>query len=147
MRQVRPRYAVRPSTPSQELTIPPRSTKFSTFPELFLFQARRFQLIGWVPQKVDVPLVIGDTLSMDRFQGKGLQTGEVQLPDSTTEEAPQGTVWNVESMQALTGMGFPEVRCQRALSATGNGGADEAMNWLFAHMEDPGTFSSTRVTS
>lgn len=31
----------------------------------------------------------------------------------------------------------PEVRCQRALLATGNtGDAEAAMNWLFSHMED-----------
>ena len=37
-------------------------------------------------------------------------------------------------------MGFPKVRCQKALLATGNSGdAEAAMNWLFAHMDDPGS--------
>jgi len=35
-------------------------------------------------------------------------------------------------------MGFPEIRCKKALINTGNHGADVAMNWLFEHMEDPG---------
>lgn len=39
-------------------------------------------------------------------------------------------------MATLTGMGFPEARCQKALLATGNSDADAAMNWLFQHMED-----------
>ena len=39
-------------------------------------------------------------------------------------------------MSQLQGMGFPEVRCQRALLATGNGDAEAAMNWLFGHMDD-----------
>lgn len=37
-------------------------------------------------------------------------------------------------------MGFPIVRCQKALLATGNSDPEIAMNWLFAHMEDPGLF-------
>lgn len=35
-------------------------------------------------------------------------------------------------------MGFGINRCKRALSNTGNNGAEVAMNWLFEHMEDPG---------
>ncbi|EIW75845.1 WD40 repeat-like protein [Coniophora puteana RWD-64-598 SS2] len=34
-------------------------------------------------------------------------------------------------------MGFLTVRCQRAQFATGNIGAEAAMEWLFGHMEDP----------
>jgi uncharacterized UBP type Zn finger protein len=37
-------------------------------------------------------------------------------------------------------MGFPEIRCQKALLATGNSDPEAAMEWLFAHMEDPGKF-------
>ena len=36
-------------------------------------------------------------------------------------------------------MGFPLVRCQKALLATGNSDPEAAMEWLFAHMDDPGT--------
>jgi len=43
-------------------------------------------------------------------------------------------------MTQLTGMGFPEIRCKRALLATGHNGAEVAMNWLFEHMEDAGAF-------
>lgn len=43
-------------------------------------------------------------------------------------------------MAQLEGMGFPTVRCQKALLATGNADAESAMEWLFAHMEDPGTY-------
>jgi ubiquitin carboxyl-terminal hydrolase 5/13 len=34
-------------------------------------------------------------------------------------------------------MGFPRVRGEKALHATGNADADAAMNWLFSHMDDP----------
>lgn len=36
-------------------------------------------------------------------------------------------------------MGFPEIRCRNAILKTGNNGAEVAMNWLFEHMDDPGT--------
>ena len=41
-------------------------------------------------------------------------------------------------MDQLLGMGFPEIRCQKALLATGNEDPQAAMEWLFQHMEDPG---------
>jgi ubiquitin carboxyl-terminal hydrolase 5/13 len=41
-------------------------------------------------------------------------------------------------MMQLEGMGFPTIRCQKALLATGNDDPESAMEWLFAHMEDPG---------
>lgn len=37
----------------------------------------------------------------------------------------------------LEAMGFPRVRCEKALHATGNQDPEAASNWLFAHMEDP----------
>lgn len=43
---------------------------------------------------------------------------------------------NAEAMTQLEGMGFPAVRCEKALYHTGNSNAEDAMNWLFGHMED-----------
>lgn len=42
------------------------------------------------------------------------------------------------ALDQLIMMGFPETRCKKALIATGNNGAERAMNWLFEHMDDPG---------
>lgn len=44
-------------------------------------------------------------------------------------------------MSQLEAMGFPTIRCQKALLATGNSDAEVAMGWLFEHMEDPGELS------
>lgn len=44
-------------------------------------------------------------------------------------------------MAQLSAMGFSEIRCQKALLATGNADAEAAMEWLFMHMEDPGNIS------
>lgn len=41
-------------------------------------------------------------------------------------------------MAQLEAMGFPTIRCQKALLATGNNDPEAAMEWLFGHMEDPG---------
>jgi len=48
----------------------------------------------------------------------------------------QGPTFNENDVQALMGMGFSRNRCERALVATGNSGADAAMNWIFEHMDD-----------
>ncbi|BGO97695.1 ubiquitin C-terminal hydrolase Ubp14 [Rhodotorula toruloides] len=114
-----------------------KSTRFSTFPDVLLVNAARFQLDGWVPRKVDVPVVVPFTdLDMSPFVGKGLQQGENELP-ADKEDAPAEPQFDAEAMNQLTGMGFPEIRAKRALLATGHNGAEVAMNWLFEHMEDP----------
>ena len=115
--------------------------------------------MNWVPTKVDVPVILpdGDVLVLDGYKGNGLREGEVALPEDVAatpgkhgasisciyEEAYTFAAlptFNAEAMAMLSGMGFPEVRCQKALLATGNENAEAAMEWLFAHMDDPGTF-------
>jgi ubiquitin carboxyl-terminal hydrolase 5/13 len=49
--------------------------------------------------------------------------------------------FNQAALSQLEEMGFPLVRCQKALLATGNSDSEAAMEWLFAHMEDPGRLS------
>jgi len=58
------------------------------------------------------------------------------LPFSASASLPQ---FNEAAMVQLEGMGFPTIRCHKALLATGNSDPEAAMEWLFAHMEDPGT--------
>lgn len=110
---------------------------FKTFPKFLAVNARRFALVNWVPQKLDVPVVVGDEpFRLDAYASKGLQNGEEQLPEDVAAAAPHFTP-NEGALSQLEGMGFPRVRCEKALHATGNTDADTAMNWLFAHMEDP----------
>lgn len=108
----------------------------------------------------DVPVLLpeGDILALDKYLGHGLQPDEVELPDDkpgmlilpagslsspsdplVTLAAPALPEFNADAMAQLTSMGFPEIRCQRALLATGNNDATVAMEWLFLHMDDPGT--------
>jgi ubiquitin carboxyl-terminal hydrolase 5/13 len=76
---------------------------------------------------------------LDNFLGHGLQVNETALPDDgPSSGAAALPAFNEAAMAQLEGMGFPTIRCQKALLATGNSDAEAAMEWLFAHMEDPG---------
>lgn len=86
-----------------------------------------------------------DAIVLDDFLGTGKTEIETDLPDD--ESANNTIAFNESAMAQLEGMGFPAVRCQKALLATGNEDAEAAMNWLFAHMEDAGIFRSSDILS
>ncbi|WVQ93263.1 hypothetical protein IAU59_000329 [Kwoniella sp. CBS 9459] len=117
-----------------------KSTKFKTFPELLVLHMKKFQLVNWVPTKLEIPVQVPDYLALDSLLGKGLQEGEVELTPSASSSggsAPGLPEFNATALSQLEAMGFPTVRCQKALLATGNSDAEVAMGWLFEHMEDP----------
>lgn len=78
--------------------------------------------------------MIPENLNLDKYIGRGRQPGEQELD---VDSAPDEPEFNTAAMEQLEAMGFPTIRCQKALLATGNSDAEAAMNWLFAHMEDP----------
>lgn len=87
-----------------------------------------------------------DILTLDHLLGTGIQPDETELPADNSGSQPEQPAFNQNSMDQLLGMGFPEVRCQKALLATGNtDNAEAAMEWLFAHMDDPGSLFDIRV--
>ncbi|BEJ00479.1 hypothetical protein CcaverHIS631_0503360 [Cutaneotrichosporon cavernicola] len=111
-----------------------KSTKFATYPDLLVFHMKKFQLVNWMPTKLDVPVQVPDALNLDKYHGAGRQPGEAELDDDAAAAQPE---FNAAAMAQLEAMGFPTIRCQKALLATGNSDPEAAMNWLFAHMEDP----------
>ncbi|KAH9012646.1 ubiquitin carboxyl-terminal hydrolase 14 [Lactarius hengduanensis] len=114
-----------------------RQARFATFPDTLVVHAKKFQLVNWVPTKLDIPIVLpdGDMLTFDQQHlGRGLQPGETELQDNVPGGLPE---FNQAALSQLEAMGFPQVRCQKALLATGNSDPEAAMEWLFAHMEDP----------
>ncbi|CCF54026.1 hypothetical protein NDA11_007407 [Ustilago hordei] len=123
-----------------------KRTLFTTLPQVLALQVGRFQLINWVPQKVAVPIIVPlDTpLDLDQYLGRGKEPHEEELPeDESAPSNPSGgsggsgePEWDAGVVSQLTSMGFPEIRCKKAMLATGMGDAESAMNWLFAHMED-----------
>ena len=111
---------------------------FKTFPTILAVNARRFELVNWVPTKLDVPVVVGDQpFDLDAYRSPGLQNHEQLLPEDVATSGAPSFIPNESALASLEGMGFPRVRCEKALHATGNSDAETAMNWLFAHMDDP----------
>ncbi|KAL1852916.1 ubiquitin C-terminal hydrolase Ubp14 [Paecilomyces lecythidis] len=107
---------------------------FKTLPQELVINARRFELVNWVPTKLNIPVQVDeDPLDFSSYLSRGLQDDEELLPD---EESESFTA-NQEALDQLMSMGFPRARAEKALHATGNTDAETAMNWLFAHMEDP----------
>lgn len=119
-----------------------KSSKFKTFPKNMAVNARRFELVNWVPTKLDIPVQVTDEpFDMSAYMSEGLQPDEEELPeDANVAGSGSGSaafVPNEVALSQLEAMGFPRVRCEKALHATGNVDAEAAMTWLFSHMEDP----------
>ncbi|KAF2753725.1 ubiquitin carboxyl-terminal hydrolase [Pseudovirgaria hyperparasitica] len=115
-----------------------KQSLFKTFPQVLAINARRFEIVNWVPTKQDVPVVVDDhSFPLDAYKSNGLQSTEELLPEGNASGSAPEFVPDNAAMASLSAMGFPEVRCAKALHATGNSDAEAAMNWLFAHMEDP----------
>lgn len=116
-----------------------KRSMFKTFPAVLAVNARRFELVNWVPTKQDVPVIFNDeAFSFDSYRSSGLKDGEEVLPDDAdTGVSSNKWVPNEAALSILEAMGFPRVRCEKALHATGNDDPEAASNWLFSHMEDP----------
>ena len=115
-----------------------KQSLFKTFPQTLAVNARRFGLVNWVPTKLDVPVVVGDEpFLLDAYYSAGQTDHEELLSEDAGSAAAPRFQANEAALGQLEGMGFPRVRCEKALHATGNIDADAAMNWLFSHMEDP----------
>jgi ubiquitin carboxyl-terminal hydrolase 5/13 len=116
-----------------------KKSMFKTFPTVLAVNARRFELVNWVPTKQDVPVIVNDEpFSFDSYKSSGLTGGEELLTDDAdTGASTKNWTPNEAALSMLEAMGFPRVRCEKALHATGNEDPEAASNWLFAHMEDP----------
>jgi len=115
-----------------------KSNKFKTFPAILAVNARRFEVVNWIPTKQDVPVVVSDEpISFDSYLSKGIQENEQLLPEDSDTSESNRFVPNEGALAMLEGMGFPRVRCEKALHATGNSDSEEALNWLIGHMDDP----------
>jgi len=95
---------------------------------------------------IDVPVLVPDNLTLDQYLGKGLQPNEEAIPEESATSAPTEPTFDSEALIQLTMMGFPEIRCKKALLAV-PGNVEGAMNWLFQHMEDPGIDAPLQFSS
>lgn len=107
---------------------------FKTLPHELAVNARRFELVNWVPTKLDIPVIVQDEpIDFGPYLAGERDPSEELMPEvkETVTFVPNSSV-----LDQLLSMGFPTARCEKALYATGNSDPEAAMNWLFAHMED-----------
>ena len=117
-------------------------TKLATFPRYLVFQlARYYTSEDWQAKKLAVQVPMPTSLDLTSMRAKGAQPGEQLLPDD--EPAPAAAANTAAALEPdetivaqLISMGFSENGCKRAAIATKNAGAEPAMEWVFAHMED-----------
>lgn len=134
-----------------------------------MVHAKKFQLVNWVPTKLgtyfssssyhliylnhtcllDIPIILpsSDQLVLDRYLSRGLQPTETELPSDSDSPSSGLPEFNEGAMAQLEGMGFPTVRCQKALLATGNADPNAAMEWLLQHLEDPNIDAPIQVAA
>lgn len=61
-----------------------KTTRFATFPDYLMIQLNKFTIgDDWVPRKLDVLVDVPEQLMIEELRGRGLQSGEVELPDDT----------------------------------------------------------------
>ena len=135
-----------------------RRSRFATFPEVLPVQVRRYYVASdWTPKKLNVLVPMPEKIDLEHLRGAGIQPGETPLPEAddgaagggafvesggqTVSAAPPPAAAPLEPDPAivtqLVSMGFSENGSRRAAGATRNAGAEPAMEWVFAHMEDP----------
>ena len=117
-------------------------------------QVRRYYVASdWTPKKLDALVPMPETIDLggasgcgaparrDRASGGGGRRcrrrsrdpdGRPRSTRRAREREPDPDI-----VAQLVGMGFSENGSRRAAGATRNAGAEPAMEWVFAHMEDP----------
>ncbi|CAI9088609.1 OLC1v1022989C2 [Oldenlandia corymbosa var. corymbosa] len=131
------------STALKSKTTAIRTAGLTSFPDYLVLHMRKFVLeAGWVPKKLDVYVDVPDIIDLSFMRSSGRQPGEELLPEADDEDMSPPNADETIVAQ-LASMGFSHIRCQKAAINTNNVGVEEAMNWLFAHMDDPGTFLQT----
>lgn len=113
-----------------------KSTGFKTFPDTLIVNARRIKLENWVPVKVDVPISIPENIDLSLLIAPSAAPGETIIEENKNSTESKEFIPNEEAFTMLLSMGFPEVRCFKGLYNTGNSNAEDAMNWILAHMDD-----------
>lgn len=117
-------------------TLAKKSTRLSTFPDYLMVHLKKFTIgDDWVPKKLDISVDVPDNLDLSSIRGRGLQSGEEELPQEA--EAPQEVQLDESVVFQLVEMGFPMEACKKAVFNTNNSGLESAMNWVMEHMEDP----------
>ncbi|SCU80354.1 LADA_0B06810g1_1 [Lachancea dasiensis] len=119
-----------------------KSSGFKSFPGTLVVSPTRIKLNNWIPTKTSQELLFPGldasdrgTLHLASLKSAGFNSEtEHLLPEdnSNANFTPEASC-----MAQLSEMGFSENAAVRALYYTDNKGTEDAMNWLFEHVEDP----------
>ncbi len=142
-----------------------RRVRLSSFPPYLMVQLRRYYVdTNWTPKKLEAFVEVPERLSLQALRGRGAQPGEELQPEAPREAAAAAAqpVPDEAIVAQLVSMGFAQNGSKRAAIATGNtsecsrafvravhalvlalmlrpsvnAGAEAAMEWVLAHMED-----------
>eukprot|EP00798_Chlamydomonas_sp_ICE-L_P030886 gene30886-35934_t len=124
-----------------------KRVRMTTMPPYLMVALKRYYVAeGWVPKKMEALVEVPDQINIENLRGSGPQPGEVLQPEDAPGSAPGGAGGGAAPpmepdpllVSQLVSMGFDENGCKRATLATNNSGAEAAMEYVLAHMEDPG---------
>ncbi|PVU94928.1 hypothetical protein BB561_002170 [Smittium simulii] len=117
-----------------------KTTSFASFPQILVVQMRRFELLNWVPTKINTNVILEDdnSVSLDTYRGYGIQPGEIELMDPV-ENTDNSVNIDYEKVSILASSGFPEDWCIYALHEKGNNDIEIAMNWLVDNIDQLST--------
>ncbi|KAM9934523.1 hypothetical protein OXX80_005894 [Metschnikowia pulcherrima] len=133
----------------KETTSTTKQEGFVTYPKYLVVSVQRITLENWVPVKQEIPITIPEEINLKSYKAPSFDEGEIELKSGDKNSHSEKFVPNEEAFSTLLSMGFSEPRCLRGLYNTGNKDAEEAMNWVFAHMDDAdidSPFDPTQVT-
>ena len=87
-----------------------------------MVHAKKFQLVNWVPTKLDIPINLppSDTLILDKYIGKGLQDTEVELPG---DKPGKDTILSCQRFSAQPVRGPKRISRIADIQCRGNGSA------------------------
>ncbi|ESP01113.1 hypothetical protein LOTGIDRAFT_238331 [Lottia gigantea] len=124
------------SSAIQAKTTAQLQTRLASFPDYLLVHLQKFTVDEtWTPLKLDMSVDVPDVIDISHLRGKGLQTGEEELPE--VQAAPPQVNIDESVVNQLVEMGFDREGCRKAVYNTQNQGVEAAMNWVMEHMGDP----------
>eukprot|EP00397_Hematodinium_sp_SG-2012_P019006 GEMP01019510.1.p1 GENE.GEMP01019510.1~~GEMP01019510.1.p1 ORF type:complete len:493 (+),score=136.94 GEMP01019510.1:879-2357(+) len=112
-----------------------RIVRMATMPKYLIVQLQRYYVDEkWCPNKLVCSCPMPDTLNLETWRAKGKQAHEVDMPaDAASKFMPNAAI-----LESLEGMGFSRAGAIKACKATNNASAEQAMEYVFMHLEDPG---------
>ncbi|WIA38801.1 hypothetical protein OEZ86_002085 [Tetradesmus obliquus] len=125
-----------------------RTSRFASFPPVLVLVLKRYYVAeDWTPKKLEVEVPMPEELHIEQLRSSGPQPAEQLQPEEAAAAAAGGGAAAPAAAAApepdpaivtqLVTMGFSGNGSKRAAVATGNSNAEVAMEWVFAHMEDP----------